>query len=61
MTDTLYRCRRCDTRTDSFMTACPDCGEQSYDRVLDDHDATNPSAETELAKLSRPLNPLAPM
>jgi predicted ATP-dependent serine protease len=61
MSDTLYRCRTCGTRTESFMTACSDCGEQSYERLLDDHGTDNPTAEAELAKLSRPLNPIAPM
>lgn len=60
MSETEYKCRQCGTHNESFLTACPSCDGQTYERVLTEHD-TEHGVSAEVAKLSRPLNPLAPV
>jgi predicted nucleic acid-binding Zn-ribbon protein len=60
MSDNEYRCRDCATRTDSFVTACSNCGANSFAHVLDRKESEGRDVTAEVAKLSRPLNPLVP-
>jgi len=59
MSNRSYVCEDCDAEIDGFPTECPDCGASESRTVVAATDGEVDVVE-EFAKLSRPLNPLAP-
>jgi predicted nucleic acid-binding Zn-ribbon protein len=62
MTDPTYVCTDCETELAEFPIECPECGGSEFERVTDDEesDEDEETLMDEMAKLSRPLNPVAP-
>lgn len=62
MTDATYICVECEAEIEEFPIECPECGGTEFERVTDE-EGDEEEEETlmdEMAKLSRPLNPVAP-
>lgn len=51
----------CGTHIESFLEPCPECGSQQFEsRTTESEDETDDPITDEIAKLTRPVNPLAP-
>jgi len=50
----------CAAEIDEFPTECPECGGSEFERVVDAEGSDEETLVDEMAKLSRPLNPVAP-
>lgn len=59
MSERTFVCLDCGAHTDSFLDPCPECGSTQFESTTDHDDDEEPLTE-ELAKLTRPMNPIAP-
>lgn len=59
MTDRIYVCEACETEIESFPEECPECGGSEFRTEVGESGAEEDLID-EVAKLSRPLNPVAP-
>jgi len=60
MSESTYRCCSCMELNESFLYECSHCGSRKYERVMTDSETEASDLEADVAKLSRPLNPLVP-
>jgi len=59
MSERVYICAACETEIESFPEKCPECGGSEFRTEVCESDAEEELID-EVAKLSRPLNPVAP-
>ncbi|MXR50845.1 hypothetical protein GRX03_04390 [Halovenus sp. WSH3] len=61
MSERVFVCLDCGTRVETFLEPCPDCdSEQFKSTTADSGDEREEPLTEELAKLTRPVNPIAP-
>jgi predicted ATP-dependent serine protease len=62
MSDRELVCLSCGTESESFLTECPHCGGSEYRSTtsVSESESETENLESQLAKLSRPVNPLVP-
>jgi predicted nucleic acid-binding Zn-ribbon protein len=60
MTDREFICLDCGTHVESFLDPCPECGSQQFESTTDDAEEQDEPITDEIAKLTRPVNPIAP-
>ena len=61
MSERTFVCLNCGARTESFLEPCPECESTQFESTTDHADEEQEEPLTdELAKLTRPVNPIAP-
>lgn len=62
MTERELVCLSCESKSDSFLTECSNCGASEYKSVttVSESTAEEEKFESRLARFSRPVNPLVP-
>lgn len=61
MSERTFVCLDCGARTESFLEPCPECDSTQFESTTDyDDEETEEPLTDELAKLTRPVNPIAP-
>lgn len=52
-------CLDCGTHVESFLDPCPECGSKQFESTTGESEEEEPHTD-EIAKLTRPVNPIAP-
>jgi hypothetical protein len=61
MSEREFICLDCGTHVESFLDPCPECGSQQFESTTDQsEDEHDEQITDEIAKLTRPVNPIAP-
>lgn len=60
MKQRAFECIQCGKKSNSFLTECRSCGAAEYRRQADDTGTDEQALASSVAKLSRPVNPMAP-
>jgi predicted nucleic acid-binding Zn-ribbon protein len=61
MSEREFICLECGTHVESFLDPCPECGSQQFESTTDQsEDGHDEQITGEIAKLTRPVNPIAP-
>lgn len=61
MSEREFICLDCGTHVESFLDPCPECGSQQFEsKTEESEEADDEQITEEIAKLTRPVNPIAP-
>lgn len=60
MSERTFVCLDCGAPTESFLEPCPECDSTQFESTTDHTEEEDEPLTEEIAKLTRPVNPIAP-
>ena len=60
MSERTFVCLDCGAHTESFLDPCPECDSTQFESTTDHAEKEEEPLADEIAKLTRPVNPIAP-
>lgn len=61
MSEREFICLECGTQVETFLEPCPECGSRQFESKTEESEEEDDEQITdEIAKLTRPVNPIAP-